>query len=203
MSLTDYNITIENNDTKYYIYKITNVKLNKSYIGQTKNIEQRILNHLSGHGSKPLLQDIVIHSVSNFKFEILAEIYDHADEIEDSFIEIYNTLYPNGYNMRLNRQIIPNDSDIDLNNIEIEGKYVFQDDESKVFTIGEFTQSKGFQLLLNIKHNTNTNKIIIKKKFGFRYIQLKVNSDDEYIINNTYNLILTYKFDSDYFTIEN
>lgn len=203
MSLTDYNITIENNDTKYYIYKITNVKLNKSYIGQTKNIEQRILNHLSGHGSKPLLQDIVIHSVSNFKFEILAEIYDHADEIEDSFMEIYNTLYPNGYNMRLNRQIIPNDSDIDLNNIEIEGKYVFQDDESKVFTIGEFTQSKGFQLLLNIKHNTNTNKIIIKKKFGFRYIQLKVNSDDEYIINNTYNLILTYKFDSDYFTIEN
>ena len=105
MSLTDYNITIENNDTKYYIYKITNVKLNKSYIGQTKNIEQRILNHLSGHGSKPLLQDIVIHSVSNFKFEILAEIYDHADEIEDSFMEIYNTLYPNGYNMRLNSRL--------------------------------------------------------------------------------------------------
>ncbi len=56
--LTDYNVEIEIPKPKHDIYLITNTINEKQYIGQTKDMKKRILNHLQGNGSKSFLCDV-------------------------------------------------------------------------------------------------------------------------------------------------
>ena len=85
------------------IYKITNLKNNKSYIGQSSNIDLRWITHLidSINNSGYSLIDKAIHSIGsyNFKLEIIEEcpIYQLNDK-EKFYIQKYHTIYPNGYN---------------------------------------------------------------------------------------------------------
>jgi hypothetical protein len=186
-----------------YIYAITNTSNQKVYIGQTKDIKRRIENHLQGKGSMSVLQDIVKQGISTFEFEILHISYIPCDmdALEDEEIAKHDCLAPLGYNRRLNRSIEANGEAVDLNNFSIQGKFVFQTDESKCFTIGEFSQARCYQTLLNIQKNTETSKIKLMKHFKFKYIEFRIESDISYTVGQTYELNLKYKFSDDKFVI--
>ena len=203
MSLNEFSIKVEYPNVVAYIYRISNIDTNMCYVGQTKRaIDVRIIEHLTGDGSKLLLKDIVINSIKKFKFEVLDIIYDtecNIDDREHHFIQKYNSLHPDGFNLRLNKSLVPNDNDVDLANIEIGAKYCFTDEENyKCFSIGEFTACRAYQDLINIKQATNTEKMIRKKNLGFNYLQLRVKTDDtDYMKSQMYNLVM--KYDGDEF----
>lgn len=56
------------------IYQITNKINNRSYIGQSKNIQRRFNDHIKGWSSSHKLQeDISKYGLENFEFEVLEE----------------------------------------------------------------------------------------------------------------------------------
>jgi len=83
------------------IYKFTSPS-GKSYIGQTKrDIEKRKREHFKCPGSCILLESAIKKYGDKMEFEILVEVNDqHLDKYETQFINVYNTLEPNGYNIR-------------------------------------------------------------------------------------------------------
>jgi phage anti-repressor protein len=84
---------------KACVYKITNLINGKIYIGKT-------INHHTGYmGSGTLIiKAIKKYGIHNFKKEMLIT-YTNDDTMlkkyETYFIRKYNTLYPNGYNIKL------------------------------------------------------------------------------------------------------
>lgn len=86
------------------IYKITNQVNGKSYIGQSVNPERRFIAHKSharNHdfsSSQILYFAILKYGEENFKMEIL-EWTENYNEKERYYIQYYNTLAPNGYNI--------------------------------------------------------------------------------------------------------
>ena len=206
MSLSDYGINIVYPTIIGVIYKITNTESNKCYIGQTRrNTEIRFIEHLTGFGSKDLLKDIVINGISTFKFEILETIDKNMidiDALEDTYIQTLNCLHPNGYNRKVNHSILANGEEINLNTIQIEGKYVFESNGMKVFSIGELSQSRAFQILTNIIKNTETQKLKLKQLFNFKYIEILIETEDKFFECQTYNLNIRYNFIDDIFTLK-
>lgn len=87
------------------IYKITNLITQKSYIGQSINIQKRwtkeknkAFNPESNEYNKTLSKAFRKYGIKNFKFEILEECdIKDLDVKEKHFIKVYNT-YFNGYN---------------------------------------------------------------------------------------------------------
>lgn len=83
------------------IYKITNKLNGKSYIGQSIHCGKRLDEHCKG---SQLIDEIIqLEGVENFTFEILKEV--NKEELsywEDYYIIKYNSLFPNGYNKRMN-----------------------------------------------------------------------------------------------------
>lgn len=90
------------------LYRITNNILNKSYIGTTDELYNRINNSLIGHKIKTeeymtdLYSDIRTYGTDNFDF-IIEEIgeFDYIESLEEPYISIYDSFY-NGYNRNLN-----------------------------------------------------------------------------------------------------
>lgn len=88
------------------IYKITNLINNKTYIGQSSNIERRWQQHRSiyewnRHPNYPLYKAMIKYGLNNFKFEII-EVCDIAklNESEQYWIKQYQSLIKeNGYNI--------------------------------------------------------------------------------------------------------
>ena len=82
------------------IYLIIYHKTNKVYIGQSRNIRQRILNHLKGKGNKLLWKDIQNYKEIDFTLIILEENKSRVNrELRESdYIKIWNSLEPFGYN---------------------------------------------------------------------------------------------------------
>lgn len=95
------------------IYKITNKINNKSYIGQTHDIEKRFQDHRvrpfnskSKDYNSVFYQAIRKYGIDNFSFEILEECAtEELDEKEIYWINFYNTYIgwenSNGYNMTI------------------------------------------------------------------------------------------------------
>ena len=80
------------------IYKITNKTNQKSYIGQSINIETRWLKHKNDSHNTELKNDIQNLGLQNFTFEILEECdISSLDMREKYWIAYYNT-HQNGYN---------------------------------------------------------------------------------------------------------
>ena len=87
------------------IYKITNKKNNKCYIGKSSDIEKRWKQHLNEYTSsknynKPLYRAFRLYGIDNFTFEIIEEIQDYdtfSNEREKYWIEYYHS-YEYGYN---------------------------------------------------------------------------------------------------------
>ena len=119
------NIIIDNKNLRYIeIYKLTNIKNNKIYIGQAVS---HILNHkrFRPYGGKGRLQchiseayskkknqchylnlAIKKYGCSNFYLNIIDYCeFEEADELENKYISEYNSLYPNGYNLKIGGKV--------------------------------------------------------------------------------------------------
>ncbi len=86
-----------------YIYKITNKIDNKIYIGQTtQDLEVRWKGHLKKNSNCRYLKSAFNkHGLDNFKFELVCITFDeNLDAIETEYIKKFNSLVPNGYNLR-------------------------------------------------------------------------------------------------------
>jgi group I intron endonuclease len=90
-----------------YIYRITNTIDGKRYIGQTKcdDVETRWKQHkkVDRHCIGPYLFNAYSkHGIENFKFEIVCVCFDEdCDKYEKEYILKFNTITPNGYNIKL------------------------------------------------------------------------------------------------------
>lgn len=89
------------------IYKITNKINNKIYIGQSIDIKRRWSEHKSRANekdtncyNKPLYRSIRKYGIENFNFEIIEECkVEELNEKEKYYIQLFNSLIPNGYNI--------------------------------------------------------------------------------------------------------
>ena len=89
-----------------YIYKITNLINNKIYIGRTiaKKVERRWNEHKSKSKNPRTLIEKALnkHGINNFKFEVIDEIdFDKLPALESNYIQKFNCLSPNGYNLEV------------------------------------------------------------------------------------------------------
>ena len=90
------------------IYKIENLVNKKVYIGQSKNIEKRWLNHksdafnsISHSYDYPLYKAIRKYGLENFDFVVLEEcLVEELNEKERQYIQQYDSFF-NGYNLTL------------------------------------------------------------------------------------------------------
>jgi hypothetical protein len=88
----------------YYIYIITNLILNKQYIGSRMCYKDDPNNDDYWGSSKYLNEDYKIYGKENFTKEIITSDYKNIKDMlegETKFILEYNTLEPNGYNRYL------------------------------------------------------------------------------------------------------
>lgn len=82
------------------IYKITCLKNNKSYIGQSVHIERRWIEHCQPQANSAIALSIKKYGKNNFSFKIIEEcLLEELDEKEQYWINYYSTLAPNGYNI--------------------------------------------------------------------------------------------------------
>lgn len=89
---------------KINIYCIENVVTGKKYIGQTrKSLLRRMHEHTINDHCSVLFRAIQKYGVNSFNIKLLlvAPSVEYANEIEQKLIQLYNTLAPNGYNLRL------------------------------------------------------------------------------------------------------
>lgn len=92
----------------FVVYKITNLKNNKCYIGSSIRVNKRWNDHkrVSQNPNDPkynypLYQAFREDGIENFKFEILADDFDSIwdmEEYEQQMINKYDCLDPKGYN---------------------------------------------------------------------------------------------------------
>lgn len=90
------------NNNVYCIYKHTSPS-GKCYIGQTKNYKRRCLKHNLPNDCTSFYRSIQKYGWENFKHEILEEnlTLEEANDKEVFYIEFYNSLSPNGYNLKV------------------------------------------------------------------------------------------------------
>jgi group I intron endonuclease len=87
------------------IYKSTNKITGKIYIGQTTHtLDKRIKGHIKESkvdSNRPFMSSINEYGINNFVFEII-DSSDNLDELNDKeiyWINFYNSVSPNGYNV--------------------------------------------------------------------------------------------------------
>ena len=83
------------------VYKFTNKINNKSYIGQSTNIERRYKEHKTKKCENSLFHNAINeYGFENFDFAIIETCdVNELNEKEVYYIKKYNTLFPNGYNI--------------------------------------------------------------------------------------------------------
>ncbi len=94
------------------IYIIINKINNKIYIGQSINIEKRIKEHFwKAQNEKDISYNTAIHQAirkhgkENFEWKVLEECnIEDIDKLEQEYIEKYNSLVPDGYNILIGGQ---------------------------------------------------------------------------------------------------
>lgn len=94
------------------IYKITNLINGKCYIGQSLNISRRIYDHFyrsqdenSNAYNALLHQAIRKYGKENFEWEVIKKCNaGELDKLEKKYIQEYNSITPNGYNIMLGGQ---------------------------------------------------------------------------------------------------
>ena len=149
-----------------------------------------------------MLIDITKHGVGKFTFEVLRCLYDETniEALEDEYIRVFNSLAPNGYNLRLNAQIEPNDADVETT-FTIQAKFVFKNGIHKVFSVSEFSQSRAYQVLCNFEARYKSTMCRKKKKGKFRYFELKIDSNRDFEKGEVYDLNVKYDILEDYFAL--
>ena len=93
---------MNNSEKLYLIYKHTSPS-GKSYIGQTNDYIRRCYEHQNMNGSSRVFHYAINkYDWNNFIHVILEEnlTLEEANIFEEYYIEFYNTLSPNGYNLQ-------------------------------------------------------------------------------------------------------
>lgn len=96
------------NSKTYSLYCISNSENDKRYIGATsRKVDQRFGEHISdalhnrGNGCTSIKKAIIEFGDDCFSVETLLVCNEEqVDFYEDKFINLYNTLHPNGYNLK-------------------------------------------------------------------------------------------------------
>lgn len=86
-----------------YIYKITNKINNQCYIGQTiMNLEERWRQHKTKRSNCRYLKNAFQkYGVENFDFKLICICFNEdLNRFEIDYIKKYDSLVPNGYNLR-------------------------------------------------------------------------------------------------------
>jgi group I intron endonuclease len=85
-----------------YIYQIRNKTNGKLYIGQTDNVEERWKGHRKASSNCRYLKHAFNkYGFENFEFKVLVICFDDdMNTYEVEYMHKYNTLVPNGYNLR-------------------------------------------------------------------------------------------------------
>lgn len=87
-----------------YIYLITNTINKKQYVGQTRrpDVEERWRQHRSNKTLGPYLKSAYAkYGHDKFKFQVICICFDEdCDKYEEEYIKKFNTLSPNGYNLK-------------------------------------------------------------------------------------------------------
>lgn len=84
------------------IYKITNLKNGKAYIGQTiHSLEKRFKEHCKKDRCTAMYSAIQKYGVENFTVEVIENVSESSllNEREIHWISYFNTMSPNGYNL--------------------------------------------------------------------------------------------------------
>jgi group I intron endonuclease len=86
----------------YIIYKYTSKTTGKSYIGQTNNPEKRMTEHKRANRGFAFSNAIKKHGWDDFEYTVVENglSINDANEKEEHYISHYNTLSPNGYNLK-------------------------------------------------------------------------------------------------------
>ncbi len=85
----------------YTVYCIENTINGHKYVGQTDNIKRRFWQHKKGYSNKYLKNAYTRYGMNTFKFQILKQVSSRslANHFECHYIEYYEALVPNGYNI--------------------------------------------------------------------------------------------------------
>lgn len=87
-----------------YIYRISKKDTGKTYIGQTveKNVNIRWKAHLKNNSNCTYLKHALKkHGEDAYDFEVICEDLDeNLGELEDYYINLFDCIVPNGYNLR-------------------------------------------------------------------------------------------------------
>ena len=86
-----------------YIYKIINIDTKKMYIGQTRqDLYERWKHHKKPRSNCCYLKSAIKkYGVKNFEFKLICICFDDdLNNYEKYYIKKYNTMVPNGYNLR-------------------------------------------------------------------------------------------------------
>ena len=86
-----------------YIYKIFNKLTSKSYIGQTiQDLDERWRQHKKINSNCRYLKSAIKkYGLENFDFNLICICFDNdLDKYECYYMNKYNTIVPNGYNLR-------------------------------------------------------------------------------------------------------
>ena len=83
------------------IYLLTNLITLLCYVGQSVNFKSRMNAHKNSKKNFYLSNSIRKHGWHNFKVEIILDDVpeEDLDNLEDYYIDVKDTLYPNGYNL--------------------------------------------------------------------------------------------------------
>lgn len=116
------------------IYKITNLLNDKVYIGQSVHIERRFQEHCGSNVDSYIHNAIQKYGKDNFKFEVIEQCNPKdLDKREEYWIQFYNSLKPNGYNLVLGN----NNSNIQTKDSIIPVLSIIQDLQNTDLTIVE------------------------------------------------------------------
>lgn len=119
-----YNIGTENKISG--IYKITNLKYDMSYIGQSIDIYERWRIHKNCKANDPLHTDIQTLGLNYFKFEIIEKCEKENLSIRELYWINYYDTYNNGYNLTTGGEqgIFESEACIPVYCYDLEGNYI-------------------------------------------------------------------------------
>lgn len=184
------------------IYIIKNTCNNKVYIGQAKDSAQRWLSHIynAKHENKKGIEKQLIHmamakyGVDKFHYEILEYQIENYDEREIYWINYYNSMVPNGYNISVGGNSVGFDTNSPI--------AIFRDEESLMKCISEISSSKKTFTNIARKYNCSV-EVIIAINRGERYHRENLiyplrQTNYKYSVEQIKQIVYSLKYETEY-----